>query len=118
MEFDLYDNRQVFLDIHIVAFGAGGMANLLAVAEYQSPEYPRFWVPSLEGIARTVGTRAGHTLTMAAVGNYVMASRQEHRHFNKVRFLFQADAAVDAATEIWVTWYSDGAPSMLSEVTN
>jgi len=118
MEFDIYDFRQVFLNVHIVNFGAAGMSNLYVRVDKQSPEYPRFWVPSLEGVARTVGTAVGHTIALAAVGNYVVASRQEHRHFNKVRFSFQADLAVDAATEIWVSWYTDGAPSMLSEVTN
>lgn len=118
MEFDVYDFRQVFLNVHIVNFGAAGMTNLYVRVDKQSPEYPRFWVPSLEGIARNVGTAVGHTIGLAAVGNYVVASRQEHRHFQKVRFSFQADLATDGATEIWVSWYTDGAPSRVTEVTN
>jgi hypothetical protein len=118
MEVNVYDARQVFLNVHVVNFGGGGMSNLYARIDKQSPEYPRFWVPSLEGIARNVGTAVGHTITMNAVGNYVIASRQEHRHFQKVRFSFQADLAVDATTEIWVSWYTDGAPSRVTEVTN
>lgn len=116
-EFNIYDNRQIFANIHIVNFGAT-MTELDAIIEFQDPHYPKFWIPSLEGVARSSGTRALHTLTMNAVGNYVMSSRQEHRHFNKVRFLFQANLAADADTEIWISWFHDGAPSRLTDAQN
>lgn len=117
-EFDIDDNRQVFANINIVAFGAGGMANLLTVIEFQDPHYPNFWIPSLEGVARTSGTVALHTITLAAAGSYVIASRQEHRGFKKVRFRFQADAAADATTEIWTSWFTDGATSKITDTAN
>lgn len=117
-EFDVYDCRQVFLNVHIVDFGVAGMANLDVLIEVQNPDYPELWLPSLEGIGRNIGTLAGHTITLPAVGDYVVASRQEHRHISKVRFSFTADAATDPDTEVWATWYTDGAPSRLTEVTN
>jgi hypothetical protein len=116
-EYDVWDCRQVFLNVHIVSL-AGAITQLDCYIETQNPDYPEMWCPSLEGVARNVGTVAGHTITLGAVGDYVVASRQEHRHISKVRFNFQADAAIAAGTEIWATWYTDGAPSRLTEVTN
>jgi len=116
--FNVAAARQVFLNVHVVDFGLGGMANLNVLIETRNSDYPEMWSPSLEGVARNVGTVVGHTITLAAVGNYVVASREEHRHFDQVRFSFQADAAIDNDTEIWATWYTDGAPSRLTEVTN
>jgi hypothetical protein len=115
--FEVYDCRQVFLNVHVVSL-AGAITQLDVLIEVQNPDYPQLWLPSLEGVARNVGTVAGHTITLGAVGDYVVASRQEHRSISAVRFSFQADAAVAAGTEMWATWYTDGAPSRLTEVTN
>lgn len=117
-DFNIEDNRQVFANVFIKNFGSGGMSELRTLIEFQDPHYPEFWIPSLEGVSRTTGTQAGHHHVATAVGNYIVASRQEHRHFRRVRFSFQADLAIDAATEVWVTWHNDGAPSRLSDVQN
>jgi len=114
-EFNCKGSTRVFLNIHAISLV--GSASLDVIIEFQSPHYAAQWTPSADGIARNIN-RAGHIINIAAAGNYLLQTRVETPHFEKVRFGFGGNGAAAAGTEIWVTWFTDGQPSLLPDVTN
>lgn len=104
----LHDNRQLYMQLHTRALGAGGLTGLVCVMEFENPDMPGLWVPSRELVARDAGF-AANEWTLLGVGNWLIATRQEHMHYRRARMRFHAAAgAADAATDIRVTCYTDG----------
>lgn len=117
-EVNVKDNRQLFVHIYLKALGAAALTGVTGVIEFQDPHYPEIWIPSLEGVPRA-SAFAAHEYNALGVGNsFIMASREEHMHFQKARFRFRAAAgAADAATVIICTWFHDGGQSPISDAT-
>lgn len=110
----LKDNKQWFMHVHTRALGAGGLTGLVCVMEFEDPDHPGLWLASREGIARDAGF-AAHEWTLLGLGNWCLATREEHMHFTKARARFHAAAgAAAAATNILCSFYLDGGQSMLS----
>lgn len=108
------DQSQIFVEVHTVAFGAGGLTGIKLVIEFQDPDHPAFWVPSKEGVART-DTFANNEISLIGTGDWVVASRVEPMQSNKARVRFKAAAGnADAATEIICSFHLSGGQTMLT----
>lgn len=107
----LNGNSQIWCTVHTVALGAGGVTGLNVLFEFQDPDHPNLWIPSKEGINREANA-ATHTWGVAGIGDWLLASREEHRQFAKARVRFKAMAGTsDAATKILVSWHHNGGRS-------
>lgn len=116
-EMNIVNVTQVFVNIHTVALGAT-MTGIQGVIEFQNLDYPNFWIPSLETVARTAAFAANEFILMG-VGNWSVASRQECPHYTKMRVRFHTvGGAADANTVVVASWYTNGGPSFLPDVTN
>jgi hypothetical protein len=113
-ELNINGNQQVFLHLHTQALGAAALTGVVALIEFQDPDYPDRWFPSAEGVARTANYVA-HEQTLLGAGDWILASRVEHRQFTKVRFRFRAaGGAADAATIIVAGWTHDGGINLVN----
>lgn len=109
-------SNQVFITANVVDLGA--MSGLLCRIEFQDPDHPEFWIPSKENINRE-SAASDHSWSLIQTGNYVLASRQEHRHFRAFRARFQALVAdADTDTHIVVSWHHAGGISAPEDEAN
>lgn len=113
-ELRMHDNKQVFMTVHTIALGAGGLTGLMAVIEFNDPDHPAYWMPSREGVARDAGF-AANEFTLLGVGDWTVASRVEHMQHNKARIRFRvAGGAAAAGTEIVCSFHLDGGQTLLT----
>ena len=115
-EIRLHDNKQIFLSVNTVALGAAGLTGVTAVIEFNDPDYPAYWYPSREGVARDAGF-AANEFTLLGVNSWVVASRIEHAQNLLARVRFHATAgAADAATMIVCSFHLDGGIPLLTNL--
>jgi hypothetical protein len=108
------DQSQMFLTVHTVVLGGGGLTGVKAFIEYNDPDHPEFWIPSKEGVARDAGA-AANEFSLLGVGDWTVATRVEPMQAHLVRFRFKAAAgAADAATQIICSFAISGGQSMLT----
>jgi hypothetical protein len=117
-EYDCEGWDQIFVHVHTLALGGGGLTGIDVLIEYENPDVPDMWIATREPALSAAGgveaplrtaTVAARTWSVLGVGNFIVASRKEHMHFNKFRVRFQATAGVaDAATNILCYWHGNG----------
>lgn len=108
-------HTQIFLSVKVVALGAGGLTGITCLIEFKDPDYPDFWFPSKEGVARDTAALATYEWACNGVQNYTIATRVEHPHFKMFRARFKKSAGnTDSATQILVSWQNNGLPSPVS----
>ena len=110
-EVDLNGHGQLFTTLHVNNLGTAG--SIYVLMEFQHPDNPLIWIPSMEGVARTVVAIAAYENQAAAVGDYIFATRIEPLHFTKARVRFRANAAPSANTDVDAYWFYGGLPSGL-----
>jgi len=117
-ELDVNGNTQIFVTCHIKDLGAAALTGINVLIEFQDPDHPEFWIPSKEGINREANA-ATHAWALTGVGDYMVASRVEHRHFMKARVRFKALSGVaDGDTNIQCSWHHDGGRSLGEIISN
>lgn len=109
---NLNGNEQVFIHVKIVDLTPIlGKFNVLYMrVEFQDPDHPDLWFPSLEGAART-DTAVNHDTAITQVGYYIFSTRVEHTGFRRFRVRFYWDgteSGPNGNTEIWVTFQHNG----------
>jgi hypothetical protein len=104
---NLSGNGQLWVSVHTAALGAAALTGVTLVVEFGDPDWG-LWLPSREGVSRDT-TLTANEWTLLGVGNWLVASRAEHKHFQSARVRFRAaGGAADAATLIRVGWHHDG----------
>jgi hypothetical protein len=106
---------QIFIGISIIGFGAAGLTTVSASIEFQDPDNPALWIASREMHKSGAGgldypfrnmAPANMVWNLTNVGNFLIASRVEHKHFTKFRLRLRGNAAVDGDTDIRCYWYA------------
>lgn len=113
-ELGINGNKQIFVHVHTEALGATGLTGVTMVLEFNDPDYPNLWIPSSEGVGRA-NNFAAHEIALVGLGDWVVATREEHRQFTRWRARFRATAgAADANTQIIVGWAHDGGINLVN----
>lgn len=110
-ELQINGNRQIFVTLNVEDLGAAA-SGVRVLIEFQDPDHTEFWIPSKEGINRE-SSISTHEWALTGTGNWVVASRVEHRHFKVARVRFKMIGGdADASTKVVCSWTHDGGRSM------
>lgn len=119
-EQDIFGFSQVYLHMHVINLGGGGLTGITSLIEFQDFDHTDLWFPSKEPAIQDVAGEplevplrvdsvANNEWVCNAVGHYILASRVEHQHFSKFRARFRKSASnADANTVIRVGWSHNG----------
>jgi hypothetical protein len=123
-EYAINGSSQIFVHVHILVLGGGGLTGITLIIEFQDPDNPTYWIPSKQPtiVAGTEDVLRNDTLVnnewvlapAGGIGNYVVASRKEHKRFTRFRVRFRCTAgAPGATTRIHCYWHTDSQESMV-----
>ena len=125
-EHDINGCDQIFVGVNIVVLGGGGLTGITLAIEFQDTSDPSVWYPShepaksaaggVEAPLRTDALALQEWVVAVGVGNYIVASRKEHKQFRKFRVRFRRTAgAPDATTRINCYWWHSGGHAEVAE---